>query len=1146
MHNYSTISLLAESSIVFDTEFFAGVRCHQMRERYCFFVKDSAFMLYRTFLQIACIFFLIPVFTIYAKEPYSPQIADKSLEGEQAIHRFKIPGGITAQLFAAEPMVANPVAFCFDERGRVFVAETFRQSKGVEDNRGHMNWLLDDLSARSVADRIEFFKKYQKDDVHKYGIEHDRIRRLVDTDGDGQADSSTVFADGFNSIEEGTGAGLLAIDGGVYYTCIPKLWYMKDTDDDGVADDRTALFDGFGVRVAFRGHDLHGLVLGPDGRLYFSIGDRGYNVVLKDNSRLVQPDQGAVFRCELDGSKLEVFCTGLRNPQELAFDDFGNLFTCDNNSDGGDRARWTYLVEGSDTGWRMYYQYLADRGPWNREKLWHTPHAGQAAYIVPPIAHFADGPSGLTHYPGTGLDEKYRGHFFLADFRGQAANSGIRTFSMIPKGASFELVNSEEFIWSILATDVDFGYDGGVYVSDWVDGWDGIGKGRIYRFRDNLHGQSAMVKEVGELMRAGFDSSSTEQLVQRLGHPDARIRQRAQLALAAKNATKELTDAATSGETLDTRLHGIWGLGQIGRRDSAVLKPLIALLSDPNPEVRAQIARVFGDSAYGEAAEGLTRLIKDTDPRVRTLAAIAVGKLKYSPAFATLLEALAENVDADPTLRHGLVMGLVGTATPDQLVATTHIPIPAVRLGAVVALRRLAHPALAIFLKDSDPLVVIEAARAIHDVPVPEALPALAALLQQPGLDESVLRRALSSNYQLGTMDHADSVAAFAGNPLTDGRLRVEALVELNDWNAPGPLDRVTNEYRPLGTREIDIAAVCQPWLASFFAASPDVREAATKLSSQHRLADAQPYLCEILGEGESSPASLRVLALTALSSLKSPELLKSIEAALQDKEAAVRSEARRILADLDPARAVASLAKTMEVAPVFEQQAAVSILAAMKRPDADAVLSSWFDKLLAGKIIPEVHLDLLNAAVQRGTPPLLAKVKAFDKSRKANDHLKDFREAISGGNAERGREIFFARTDVSCRRCHKIDGSGGDVGPNLSRIGLDKNREYLLESIVDPNKQIAKGYETAVIATSDGKVYAGIVKGDDNEKLTLQQADGQIITIDSSTIEDRANGKSGMPEDIVKKLTKFEIRDVVEYLSSLKDAGKPDAHGKQ
>ncbi|MCA9270273.1 MAG: PQQ-dependent sugar dehydrogenase, partial [Planctomycetales bacterium] len=367
-----------------------------------------------------------------AGEEYSPNIAAASGEAERALAGFKLPEDMRASVWAAEPMLANPVAFKLDERGRAYVCETFRQEKGVEDNRSHMSWLLDDLAANTLDDRLAYFKRHLGDKLADYEKEHDRIRLLEDRDGDGKADAATVFADDFHGALFGTGAGVLPRRGDVYYTCIPSLFRLRDVDRDGRSDERAELSTGYGVRVAFRGHDMHGLIVGPDGRLYFSIGDRGYDITTAEGKRLARPYCGAVFRCELDGSNLEEFAYGLRNPQELAFDDYGNLFTGDNNSDSGDRARWVYVTPGSDAGWRMYYQYLPDRGPFNREKLWHPQHAGQAAYIVPPIANFADGPSGLAHYPGVGLPERYRDHFFLCDFRGGPANSGVHALAMKP------------------------------------------------------------------------------------------------------------------------------------------------------------------------------------------------------------------------------------------------------------------------------------------------------------------------------------------------------------------------------------------------------------------------------------------------------------------------------------------------------------------------------------------------------------------------------------------------------------------------------------------------------------------------------------------------------------------------------------------
>src|SRR5262249_53525005 len=144
------------------------------------------------------------------------------------------------------------------------------------------------------------------------------------------------------------------------------------------------------------------------------------------------------------------------------------------------------------------------RGPFNAERLWYPPFPGQAANIVPPVANIASGPSGVAYFPGTGLPAAYRDHFFLVDFRGGAANSGVHTFTLEAKGAGFELTHPEHFLWGILATDVKFGPGGGLYASDWVEGWGLTGKGRIYRVRAPELDSDASVLETKRLLAQGF------------------------------------------------------------------------------------------------------------------------------------------------------------------------------------------------------------------------------------------------------------------------------------------------------------------------------------------------------------------------------------------------------------------------------------------------------------------------------------------------------------------------------------------------------------------------------------------------------------------------------------------------------------------
>ena len=1090
-------------------------------------------------------------------KPFDPAIAPASDEAQRAMRSFRVPAGLTVELFAAEPMLANPVAFCIDEKGVVYVAETFRLSDGVTDTREHMNWLDDDLACRTVADRVAMYKKYLGKGFEAYDSQQERVRRIVDRDGDGHADAATVFADRFNDPAAGLGAGLLARKEDVWYACIPWLWKLRDTDGDGRADRRTLLHEGYGVHVGYVGHDLHGLRFGPDGRLYFSVGDRGFNVTTADNHTLAVPDTGSILRCNPDGSELEVFATGLRNPQELAFDEYGNLFTGDNNSDSGDRARWVYVVEGGDSGWRIGYQFMEapySRGPWNEEKLWHPAFAGQAGYIVPPIANIADGPSGLTYDPGVSLlPAQFRNHFFLVDFRGSSGSSGIRTFTLTTKGASFQIVNPRQFVWSVLATDVDFGPDGALYFSDWVKGWDKPNKGRIYRVVDRTRTDDPQFREVQRLLAQGMERQTEDALARLLAYPDVRIRQEAQFELAARGEEgwRTLARIARLKEITLARIHAAWGLGQAARTSrrghgQSLWEALGPLLDDADAEVRAQAVKVLGDAKEPKAFDRLIGLLDDdASPRVQFFAAIALGKLGRAGATEPLLRMLHANADRDPYLRHAGVMGLVGSGDPSAWKKATLAESPAVRMGIVLALRRVGDPALAQFLNDRDPALALEAARAINDVPIAEALPALAAIPISSGMSLPFLRRVLNANFRLGRPENAAALAAACEKPDLPDAARVAALGMLSEWAKPPGRDLVMGLWRPIPPRSSQLAVVALeskvgPLLSSAPAA---VRTAAVLATSALEIKGAGVHLAALACDRDQ-PDKTRAEALKSLGVLNDPGRVDAAGRALTLPGPRSRTEALRLLAKVDPAAAIAPVKDRLAHGSAAEQQGAIAVLAAMPGDAARQELLDWLDRLIAGQVPAELQLDLIEAVTPRTEPELRRKLEQYASSKPRDDPLAPYREVLSGGDAQRGMTIFMSKAELECVRCHKVKGptgepAGGEVGPELSGIGGRQSRSYLLESILNPNKQIAEGFESVVLATIDGKIHTGVLRGEDAKEVRLITSDGKLVVVPKEEIDDRKSGPSAMPDDLARKLSRSELRDLIEFLADLKSSSK-------
>ena len=1083
-----------------------------------------------------------------------PELPDGTDKAAKQMATFRVPAGVKVNLFAAEPKLASPVAISVDDKGRVYVAEEHRLGRGAAENRDNAAFkfsffLDDDLRSNTLADRLANYKKWQAKmpgGMDWFSNYSDQVRLVEDTDGDGKADRSSVFAGGFNDPLDGLAAGVLAHNGDVYFTCIPNLWKLRDTKGTGVADQREKLLTGFGPNIAFFGHDLHGLIVGPDGKLYFSVGDRGFDVTSKEGKHFAGPRNGAVFRCDMDGSNFEVVMRGLRNPQELAFDQYGNLFADDNNCDKGDHGRLVYVLEDADAGWNMAYQtipapYMA--GPWFAERMWHLPNAGQPAWILPPVGKIGTGPAGFLFTSGTSLPARYKNAFIMCNYTG---GGGLESWRLKPKGAGFEIEDYHDFLKPIMATDVEQGPDGKLYVSDFVNlDWSGKSLGgRVYTVFDEQKQKSADVTETKELFAAGFARRKPAELAKLLAHPEMRVRQRAQFALAEQGAADTLAAVAAKDAEPLARLHAIWGLGQLARKNPDAVKPVVPLLDDADPEVKAQAAKAIGDAKFPGSEAKLVALLGDPAPRVKHFAATALGKLRHRPAVGPLFDVLKANKDADPFLRHAAVAALVRIADAEAVHAKATDESAAVRLGAVLVQRKLGDRRVARFLTDADLFVRTEAARAVHDLPMTDLYPELAKVLATVGGSvvpdiDPLVRRGIDANFVLGRAENAKAVLGVVLNPNFPEAVRAEALFALRDWADPPQRDRVTGFWRVMERRDAAVVrGVVEPAVAELLAkTSGKLQSEAVALIGKLGVKADEGTFAAWVADPKRDP-NTRSAALRILGDRKSKFLEESLAVALRDSIPAVRSEAREVLASTDPGRGVTALAAVFDdgAAAVSEKQRAILALARVKDAKAAKLLDEWASKLADAKVPAELRVDVHDALKAAPSPTRDAHRSKYEAG-VPRDPAGKFRDALTGGDADRGRDIFFGHTAAQCVRCHVVNGVGGVAGPDLSKIAAkypEKTREHFVESLALPNAKIADGYAAVTFTLADGRVIAGVVLAEDKKQVTVQTPDGKKQVIAVEDVDARTTPTSPMPP-MDRTLSPREVRDLVEFLTTLK-----------
>lgn len=1096
-------------------------------------------------------------------QPTFPETAVKDapkkdgLVASPVLPGLTVPDGSVVTMFGDNKDFGlySPTALSIDEQGHVYVAETHRFRYGVMDNRDHLYWLMDDIASQTTADRVAMHEKWQeKVPLADLTTVSEKIRVLIDSDGDGKADKTEIFADNFRDLLDGTAAGIMAFEGKVYFACIPNIWMLEDTDGDLKADERKVLQDGFGVRVSFSGHDLNGFALGPDGRIYTTIGDRGFSFTTKEGREYKFPGQGAILRFEPDGSQFEVVHMGLRNPKEIAFDQYGTGISVDNNSDQGDQARVVFMLEGADSGWRMGHQVLnsfhktagMDNRPinqWMQEEMWAPQNDKQPDFLVPPIANLTSGPSGLAYYPGTGYGLSSTDKFLICDYRGSAAASGIWSFGIEPKGPGFAVTDSAQFNWGVAATDVEWGYDGKVYVTDFVTGWESHDAGRVYTLA-----QKNDTNDVAEIMAAGFKELDIQRLADLLAHKDQRVRLRAQYEIAKRPESLAMF-AGASNQRLNPleRLHGVWGLGMLARLEKSAPATdfLVDLLSSEDALVRGQVAQALGESPLPDAAP-LIPLLADEFLRVRALAAIAIGRKKDQAALAGLIAMIAENHDVDPYLRHAGVMGLLGSSTPGYLGGLLRHESSAVRRAAVIALRRMGSDEVAGYLGDENLTIVDEAIRAIHDNEMENVRPAVAALLDDVTLGtperpitRMMLRRLVHSAFRLGSKPNIIRVIKVAANPVLDLDERKEALRLLSIWATPHVVDQSTGKHSPLPERDPQIIKAT---LAENFGLLTKADEAILNdvmgLAMQYEIKDGaldSGFLTRIIRDDQSDGAT-RAGALKLFLKSSPADIDAVLAQAAASPDDTLANTALSLAAERDPAANLAALNGALKSDSSKRRQVAWGIIGGLPAEFAVPLLRDGLVDLAAGQGDPASNFDLLVAARTREEPAIKAALENYEKSLPADDPLAKYAPTLAGGDPDNGFKLFQSHGAAQCLRCHQYESGhaeGGNAGPKLTGVALRYDAHGLLKSLLQPSATITSGFGSAVLPLKNGTSKGGIIVAETETTIDLKEEEGVVWRINKADVTEFPEPISAMPP-MGAILSEQELRDVIAWLLTL------------
>jgi putative heme-binding domain-containing protein len=1028
---------------------------------------------------------------------------------------------------------------------------------------------------------------------------------IVDKDEDGLVETVTRYCDSIKNCQ-----GILPLNGQVFVVGESAdgvgLYRLADEDQNGDIDDVKLLVP---FKQSMSEHGAHAPVLGPDGLIYVLIGNHCAAKEEYETSSpyhhyyegdLVQPRYedanghaagikapgGAVLRTNIDGSFVQIFAGGLRNPYDIAFNREGELFTYDSDMEWDVGLPWyrptrvNHVIAGAEFGWRS---------GWAKWPAYYPDSLGSV------LDTGRGSPAGIEFYNHNQFPARYHNALFACDW----SQGRILAIRMTPEGGTYS-AKSEVFLEGhpLNATDLAVGPDGWLYFCTGGRGTEG----GLYRVV--WTGKPAAEPKYGGVMEAihqpQLQSAWARQKIATIQQSMGAEWDR-QLVAAAESLRNSVTDRA---RTLDL-------MQLVGPFPSAKL--LLSISNDPKPELRAKAAYLMGIHADSSSKSRLVELLADADAQVRRTACESLVRGGYQPPAERLAKLLAE---------------------PNRAVAWA--AARALQTLPIEKWERLIidGKTTAVFLNGAPALLALDPPDATIDAVLTRASELMRGELSDP--DFVALLRVLQLGLERGHL-HRHNVPELcrqlaqeypASEPLDREQRINRELIRLLAYLQEGSiLPRLMSELKrklPIEER-VQIAAYArffkEGWTTERKLKLLEFYETAHSVEGGHSFAGyidnfARDFVAEFSDEEKAdvlaNAARFPHHAVWVLAALAEhpgndtiAELIKLDKKLLDEESPEAKRLGTAIVAVLGRSRdpeAMAHLRRQYDERPERREDLAMGLaqspsgenwaylvrsLSIVDGVAAQEVLNQLFaadrsidepepvrQVILCGLRLGDnggpVAIKLLNKWVsddvagqdEEWDSALAAWQKWFEEKYPDQSPARLPEEAaaakwsyqelvgylsandVPSGDAANGAKVF---QKAQCAKCHRFGGRGEGVGPDLSMVSQRFQRKEILQSILFPSQVISDQYASKTVVTNDGKSYTGLVAPVGDDAIVVLQSNGEKMTISNDEISETApSKKSAMPEGLLNSLTLEEIANLFSYLNkplqSTKVTVKPSA----